>query len=215
MTNTEILNSWREPIKKAVKETFNRFVAEPKTILTESDLKCNLYMDLINQNPYVRYAVHTEVTHYIGERVEDDRRKYHYRDMSLLCPWLIRENEEIWAANEPALSKGFKHNGPAIHFELKIARQPIRQNGGLIISNEDILNLNNLIITAGHEKRYVIVWISKNTEYNVEHMYNQLRDDLTNLDENIKNITEIYLLDRTECKRIEFLNGRWTDNNIN
>jgi len=203
MTNEEILESWRKPIENAVLDTFHRFKAEPKTILTESDLKCNLYMYLINQKPYVQYAVHTEVTHYIGSRDDNGSRKYRFRDMSLLCPWLIKDNEELWGREE-TLSKGFKHKGPAIHIELKIQRQS--ENEIIQINQEDITNLNDLQITTGREKRYVIVWLSR--QNNIDTIVNTALNALNIINNQvIKELIEVYLIDKNHCKKLFFENN--------
>lgn len=203
MTNTEILNSWREPIENAVLETFHRFKAEPKVILTESDLKCNLYMDLIKQKPYVQYAVHTEVTHYTGEIAQNGNTKYRFRDMSLLCPWRLKENDEIWD-KEVTYLKGFKHVGPAFHLELKVARQCRNENEVSKISAQDITNLNDLTISKGREKRYAIVWGSRDKGYKVEEMESDARDELYLLKNELKELVDIYLFDRNNCKKIFF-----------
>jgi hypothetical protein len=205
MSNEEILDSWREPIKNAVLETFHRFKAEPKIILIESDLKCNLYMDLINQKPYVQYAVHTEVTHYIGSRDDNGSRKYRFRDMSLLCPWLIKDNEELWG-REKTLSKGFKHKGPAIHIELKIQRQGQSENEINQINHQDITRLSELHITEGREKRYVIIWLSRDN-YNDAIVTNVLNALKQIKKPQIIKLIEVYLIDKSHCKRLFFENN--------
>lgn len=123
----ELLLSWHPSIKNAMKNLHQKFKSDTKFILTESDLKCWIFYFLQQEKPYILYAVHTEVTHYAlhTEDNEEPKKKYKLRDLSLLCPWKIKENEEIWKNEGPddSLSKGFKHRGPAIHFELKFARQ--------------------------------------------------------------------------------------------
>lgn len=115
-----LLNSWQPHISNAMKEVHNRFQVDTKFILTESDLKCWLFYELQNQKPYIQYAVHTEVTHYAEHHFNEEIvvKKHKFRDLSLLCPWLIKDNEEIWLdqVTEITLSKGFKHKGPAYSF---------------------------------------------------------------------------------------------------
>ena len=224
MTNTEILESWRDSVKKSALATFLRFKKEPKRILTESDLKCNLYMDLFAQKPYVKYALHTEVTHYTGELNPVNpvnavnpvnRRKYRFRDMSLLCPWLLNENEELWHENEHLLSKGFIHRGPAFHLELKIKRQGVNENDESQISAMDIDNLNGLNITEGREKRFAIIWLSKSENYQVNHMKTQVQASIARLNENKKYLIDVYLINRNASKRLFYSNEVLQEEDLN
>lgn len=122
-----LLESWHPHIKNAMHNLYGMFRSSNKFILTESDLKCWLFYFLQQEKPYIPYAVHSEVTHYANHKDndKDSNKKYKFRDLSLLCPWEIKANEELLkdgANKKDLLFKGFLHRAPAIHFELKFLR---------------------------------------------------------------------------------------------
>jgi len=138
----EMLNNWSKHIERAINNLHEKFVYDSKFILTESDLKCWLFYFLQQEKPYIPYAVHTEVTHYAQHDVDgkETEKKYKFRDLSLLCPWAIKENEVLLAQgakNKDILAKGFLHQAPAIHFELKL----VRQGGNANILRDDLEKL--------------------------------------------------------------------------
>ena len=124
----DFLDNWHFHILNAMKQFHTKFLTNTKFILTESDLKCWLFYYLQHEKPYTPYAVHTEVTHY-GNHQENDKepeKKHKFRDLSLLCPWKITANEEYIKQKDNSkdiLSKGFRHDASAIHFELKFVRE--------------------------------------------------------------------------------------------
>lgn len=215
LSNDELLESWLPSVRKAVTSTFLRFKEDPKKILTESDIKCNLYMDLVNHIPNLKYAVHTEVTHYTGGSKKNGKRKYKFRDMSLLCPWEVEENEVLFLKKQELLSKGFKHRGPAFHFEIKIKRQGIVENENSKISAADIRNLNSLQIRKGKEKRFVIVWLSKAKKYDLSYMEHDALTALEKLRPGKNHLIEIYLLDNIKGKVLTFYNSKWVYEELN
>lgn len=207
----ELPNSWMITVNKAMIQLHNRFKDDTKFILTESDLKCWLFYELQNQKPYIPYAVHTEVTHYAQHTNmnEELEKKYKFRDLSLLCPWLIKDNEEIWSNQiaEYALTKGFKHKGTAIHFELKFIRQ-----GNILISLEsDILKLQNYnpdSITP--ERKFVLVWGSRCNKNNLQILKKEFDTAIIALTKvELKKLVEFYLFDSKEIVHINWNGQEW------
>ena len=184
---------------------FKRFSGNSKLILTESDLKCWLFRELmheIEQGEKPSLSVHTEVTHY--PRNEGNKSKYFMRDLTILDSQNLKMNEELWEKRvngDHTLSKGFKHNGPAMHFELKLIRQGQHESSMLKIDSSDIENLNNV----NPEKRaYTIVWVSKNDNCNLGFLEEQLKKSFetfknTKLAEN--DLLRFYLMDQ-KCYKI-------------
>ncbi|MEY3501113.1 MAG: hypothetical protein RL308_2785 [Bacteroidota bacterium] len=207
---TELLNAWQSNIDDAMNKVHEKFCGNTKFILTESDLKCWLFYELQNLKPYIPYAVHTEVTHYAKHTDEKEKleKKYKFRDLSLLCPWLIRDNEEIWdeTTNEILYNKGFKHNGPAIHFELKYVRQGISENSIPNIAANDILKLQNYRPqNSSHERHFVIVWGSRSESINVNELEGKLRSSLSSFNNQYLNRKlDFYLFDKKSLKHFSW-----------
>ncbi len=206
-----LLNSWQPHVYRAVKSVHEMFKGEnSKYILTESDLKCWLFYYLQQEKPYTAFAVHTEVTHYHAREVSKGKSetKYRFRDMSLLCPWLIRDNEKIWEENikEIRHNKGFKHNGPAIHFELKY----VRQNSQSEVSDIDITNLNGYSPSnEAFQRRYIIIWGSRSKEANTEMLKKTLLESLNGFkNDNLSGLLEFYLFDRDELVHAVWHNSK-------
>lgn len=205
----ELPNGWMIAVNKAMIQVHERFKDDSKFILTESDLKCWLFYELQNQKTDVPYAVHTEVTHYAKHTNEKDKleKKYKFRDLSLLCPWLIKDHKEIWSEENPeyTLTKGFKHKGPAIHFELKF----IRQGNNLKSLESDITKLQNYHPeTINPERRFVVVWGSRCTTNNFVALKTKFNNDIKQLKKN-QNLIEFYLFDSKEIVHYSWNEGEW------
>jgi hypothetical protein len=213
----ELPNNWMIAVNKAMLQLYERFKNDTKFILTESDLKCWLFFELQKQNTDVPYAVHTEVTHYpksnkIQNGITVEVQKYFFRDLTILNNDNVIENNELWddVDNSSILSKGFKHRGPAIHFELKLVRQCVRENNIPRIDSNDIQKLNNYSPTSrNHERRFVIVWGSKSDNVSVNELETKLRtslEDFTN--QNLNGKLEFYLFDKKSLKHYSFNNNQ-------
>lgn len=207
----ELPNSWMIAVNKAMIQVHERFKDDSKFILTESDLKCWLFYELQNQKTYVPFAVHSEVTHYAEHTNEKDKleKKYKFRDLSLLCPSLIKDNEEIWSEENPeyAMTKGFKHKGPAIHFELKF----IRQGNNLKSLESDITKLQNYHPeTINPERRFVVVWGSRCSEKNLKNLKIEFEKTITSLTNgDVKKSIEFYLFDSKEIVHYIWNGQEW------
>lgn len=135
-----LLDYWHSHVETAMKALHKKFQSDTKHILTESDLKCWLFYYLQKENPSDSFTVHTEVTHYAkySDGSKEKEKKYKFRDMSLLRPDNIKDAEEIWddKIDDFVNSKGFKHKGPAIHFELKMVRQSKEANQLAVLKSD-------------------------------------------------------------------------------
>lgn len=175
----DLLNNWHPHISNAMQQLHLKFRNDTKFILTESDLKCWLFYYLQHEEPYIPFAVHTEVTHYAPHLVKDilDDKLYKFRDLSLLCPWELKANEELMklkGENKNILSKGFKHNASAIHFELKFIRENGTENQirGL---KADIEKLNNYQPkNDSHVRDLVIICGSRSNKTSVDNFIKKL-----------------------------------------
>jgi hypothetical protein len=203
MNDQEYIALYDQLSRKALENVFIRFKENPKLILTESDLKCWLFLELTNeivglQNS--RLSVHTEVTHYL----ETERRKNkRFRDLTILDSKNLDINEDLWKNNDDGnytLHKGFKHNGPAMHFELKLIRQGLLESAEGKLDSSDIDNLNNVDIG---NRAYTIVWVSKNDKCNMEFLEQELKKSLDTFDrfQLIDNdLLRVYLFDQNSYK---------------
>ena len=123
MSDQEYVALYHQITEKAIHIVFKRFSENPKLILTESDLKCWLFLELAKEIDNLQtstLSVHTEVTHYLKA---DNRKERRFRDLTILDSQNLDLNEDIWKNNNDSdytLHKGFKHDGPAMHFELKL-----------------------------------------------------------------------------------------------
>lgn len=201
---------WINSIKTAMLQVHSRFKQDTKNILTESDLKCWLFYELQNQENKT-YAVHTEVTHYpysnpIQNGVTVKIQKYFFRDLTILDNVNVIENNKLWNnSNENSvLSKGFKHRGPAIHFELKLIRHGLRENNIPRIDHNDIQKLNNYNPrSSNHERRFVIVWGSKSDNVSVTELETKLRTSFEGFNnQNLNGKLEFYLFDNENLVHI-------------
>ena len=144
--------------------------------MTESDLKCWLFLELTNEIGSIQnstLSVHTEITHYLKN---DDKKNRRFRDLTILDSTKLDLNEHIWENNDngdSTLNKGFKHNGPAMHFELKLIRQGLLEYNEGELDSSDINNLNNVGIG---NRAYTIVWASKNNNCSIEFLEQKLRE---------------------------------------
>ena len=126
MNDEDQIALYHQLTEKALAKVFGRFKENQKLILTESDLKCWLFLELVKEierMPESTISVHTEVTHYLQTEERKNRR---FRDLTILDSENLNLNEDIWKNNDNGdytLNKGFKHRGPAMHFELKLLRQ--------------------------------------------------------------------------------------------
>lgn len=159
-----------EKIQKVLQELCSTFHCKSKTILTESDLKCRLYAAFIDKDDKEEYSVHSEVTHYKRQQ-SLEKKKYNFRDLSLLSKKAVLENCEaiaLWS-NHKSLSKGFLHKGPAIHFEIKFIRQPQKVGYVNPVPTVDIENLK-FYNEGEFERRFVVVWGSRSDSTKVSNM---------------------------------------------
>ncbi len=169
----ELLESWHPHIQSAMKQLHTKFLTDTKFILTESDLKSWLFYYLQHEKPYTPFAVHTEVTHYAEHQKNDKEpeKKYKFRDLSLLCPWKITANEYYIKQNDnnkDILSKGFRHDANAIHFELKFVRE-VGSNNEINGLKEDIGKLKLYTPNVNSPIRdFVIICGSRSEGTNVE-----------------------------------------------
>jgi hypothetical protein len=214
-----LLDSWHPHIKSAMESLHCKFQSDTKFILTESDLKCWLFYYLQAEKPYIPFTVHTEVTHYAKhvtnkgkKKVEETKHKF--RDLSLLCPWEVKANEEYIKQNgnkKDILSKGFKHVANAIHFELKFVRVTGSSNqiDGL---KEDIDKLKNYSPQSGNKMRdFVIVCGSRSENTTVEHFKKAVEDKVLGHSKAIlKERVRFYLFDREQM-----VYGKWENNEVN
>ena len=200
-----LLDSWQPSIHNAISNLWSRFSNNKKFILTESDLKCWLFLELQRQKPYTPYAVHTEVTHK-HDLPEGSKKKgdYSFRDLSLLCPWEIKANEELLnqlEKGEKLLSKGFRHRAPAIHFELKLIRVAYPLNR----IKEDIDKLNNYEKGRKAKRRFTIVCGSSDVHVNCNQVLSALRDYLKDFkNAQLKPLVDFYLFDQHSLLYISF-----------
>jgi hypothetical protein len=221
-----LLDSWHPHIKSAMQNLHKKFHSDTKYILTESDLKCWLfyYLQGISANDKNDiYSVHTEITHFAphlvkassNKNVIELKKKYKYRDLSLFQNKSINDAEEIWAENQDDIvnSKGFKHTGPAIHFELKMIRQS-RQGNQVSGLKADIAKLSKYSPeNISHVRDFVIVCGSRSEGTNLEHFKTAVKSKIKEITNKIvKERLHLYLFD---SKEMVCLNGNgeiWNEN---
>lgn len=212
-----LLDTWEPLVKTAIKKLHKKFKGDSKFILTESDLKCWLFYYLQKQKPYTTYAVHTEVTHYAPHinKKNVPEKIFKFRDLSLLCPWKIKDNEEFLTEGtlrKDILSKGFKHQAPAMHFELKFIRQGVNLDS-LKIDIEKISEYSPTSDSA--QRRLVLVWGSRSGDSKCDKLKKEL---LTNLkkfhNKKLNNILDFYLFSDTEIIHAKW-NGHLKDLEFN
>jgi hypothetical protein len=214
MNNTEYIQLFQELAHKALINAYHAFRGNPKLILTESDLKCRVYMELqrlIDIQTKANLSVHSEVTHYSGNFVFDRnnllRKEYFMRDLTILDSDYLDLNSDGWNEinDEYALSKGFRHDGPALHFELKLIRQPIEENARVLIDAADITKLNNV---NAKNRAYTIVIGSKND--NLDRIIASVKRKLLSFTNDtlvINNLLRIYLFDINELRIFKSQDG--------
>lgn len=199
----EYIKLYQDLTHKAMVNTFHAFKRNYKLILTESDLKCWLYLELRNLikcQGEPNLSVHTEVTHYTGNKTKNNRKEYFMRDLTLLDSNTLDLSEVIWKKinDQYALSKGFKHKGPAMHFELKLIRQGSEENHTPIIDTGDIGKLGNV---NSNNRAYTIIIGSKSSKAKVAEIENKLIKELRVFKNNdLKNnhLLRIYVFDTEE-----------------
>jgi hypothetical protein len=193
----EPTKSWMVAVKKAMTDLHLNFKNNPRAILTESDLKCWVFLEL-KKVENAAFSVHTEITHYAEHFYNDEIvvKKYKFRDLSLLTPSAIIDNEKFLSEGgekKEILTKGFKHKAPAIHFELKF----IRQGNNLNSLESDITKLNEYYPdpeTA--ERKFVVVWGSRCSIKNIGLLKREFDEAIKKLtNHNIKPLIEFYLFD--------------------
>jgi len=193
--------------EKALAKVFGRFKENPKLILTESDLKCWLFLELVKDIEGMQestLSVHTEVTHY--PRIEPNLKKFFMRDLTILDSVNVVENEEIWdnhGTGDYALSKGFNHQGCAMHFELKLIRQGRKEASKLALDSSDIANLKNVEVG---KRGYSIVWMSRNENYDLDFLIKEMNEsfEMCNNDLGDKDLLRFYLCDLHNYKSYKF-----------
>lgn len=208
MTDSEHIEKYYELTDLAMKSVFQKFIYNPKLILTESDLKCWLFIELQNQlkGRDLPFSVHTEITHYLKNSLP--RKKYFMRDLTILNHNNLNLNDELWNQNDNkdyTLSKGFRHDGPALHFELKFVRIGMTSGVEPKLDSSDISNLNKVCVS---KRAYCIVWGSKCDNVTISHLkqnLNDVIDELTNTELVKNNRLIIYLFDKNNFEKVELI----------
>lgn len=207
--------SWLESLSTALVAVHSTFNKNPKTILTESDLKCWLFHELQNIDKKT-YTVHSEVTHYPHTKIREDLatvkiQKYHFRDLSLLGPDGIKGNKQLWETHNSRqlLSKGFNHQGPAVHIELKLIRESINQNYPNRIDFGDVDKLKNYSPVSSHKRRFVIVVCSNSILVEATEMEIALLRKMNRFkNESLDGALDFYLLDQSTILKYSWGNGK-------
>jgi hypothetical protein len=218
-----LLDSWHPHIESAIKKLHSKFQADTKFILTESDLKCWLFYYLQEEKSYIPFAVHTEVTHYAEHIVKDEKnkkdsieRKYKFRDLSLLCPWEVKANEDLLKQDrtkKELLNKGFEQKANAIHSELKFTRE-IGLNNEIAELNADIDKLKNYSPQSGDKMRdFVIVCGSRSEGTTIQHLKTAADNKIKDFPNNsVKERLRIYLFDSMEMVCLKWNGKAWNEN---
>lgn len=204
----ESTKSWMVAVNKAMMQLHDRFKTDPKIILTESDLKCWLFLKL-KKVENATFSVHTEITHYPYSKTVQDGitvkvQKYFFRDLTILDDKNVSDNSKLWnnSNDDSILSKGFRHRGPAIHFELKYIRQGINKISRPLIDNNDIDKLKNYSPqNSSHQRRFVIVWGSRSENIKVANLEEKIKSSLAIFNNpHLNGKLEFYLFDKNEIK---------------
>lgn len=207
MTDQLYIKKCQDITDRVMFEVFKTFKSNSKLILTESDLKCWMFHHFqsnINENIHI----HSEITHYL--KTNDPDKNYFFRDMTILDPDNLSLNETLWnkGNNERSLSKGFKHNGPAVHFELKLIRQKLSPESKSRIDSTDIGKLNKVDSTR---RAFNFIWGSKGAELNdlKEELIKSL-DDFVNKNFDNNGYMKFYLFD-SESIEVSTWKGKGND----
>lgn len=207
--------SWLESLDTAVISVHSAFNRNPKTILTESDLKCWLFHELQNIDKK-NYTVHSEVTHYPHTEIREDLatvkiQKYHFRDLSLLGAEGIKGNNQLWETHNSRqlLSKGFKHQGPAVHIELKLIRESTDQNIPNRIDFGDIDKLRNYSPVSLHKRRFVIIVCSNSILVEATEMERALLRKMSRFkNKSLNDALDFYLFDQSNIIKYSWSNSK-------
>jgi hypothetical protein len=207
--------SWLESLDTAVIAVHSAFNRNPKTILTESDLKCWLFLEL-QSIKNKSYSVHSEVTHYPHTEIREDLatvkiQKYHFRDLSLLGAEGIKGNNQLWETHNSRqlLSKGFKHQGPAVHIELKLIRESTDKNFPNRIDFGDVDKLRNYSPVSSHKRRFVIVVCSNSILVEATKMERALLRKMNRFkNKSLNDAIDFYLLDQSTIIKYSLSNGK-------
>jgi hypothetical protein len=206
---------WLANLETALKAVHSNYGQTSEMILTESDLKCWLFLEL-QKIKNKTYAVHSEVTHFVQTTLRENQatvkmRKYFLRDLTLLNNNNIDENEVLWenVDKKQLLNKGFKHTGHAIHIELKLIRQTIAQNRSPRIDLSDLDNLENYSPNSENKRRFVIVIGSKSHHITPDEIATKLKDKIQNFKNksSLNNILDFYFFDKDEIVKYSWING--------
>lgn len=214
--------SWLESLDTAIIAVHSTFNKNPKTILTESDLKCWLFHELQNIDKKT-YTAHSEVTHYPRTSIQEDLttvkiQKYHFRDLSLLGSDGINGNNQLWGTHNSGqlLSKGFKHQGPAVHIELKLIRESINQNNPNRIDFGDVDKLKNYLPSSPYKRRFVIVVCSNSILISATEIENALLQKIRRFkNESLNGALDFYLLDQNTILKYSWRNGNLVKIDLN
>jgi hypothetical protein len=217
----KLLASWHPHIESAMKKLHTSFINDNKFILTESDLKCWLFYFLQQEGPCLHFAVHTEVTHYAPHtdpnHIEPEK-KYRFRDLSLLCPKNIKVAAGIWAKNinDFVNHKGFKHKGPAIHFELKFVR-PSRREAQISGLTSDIEKLEAYTpAPAAHIREFIIIYGSGCPQTKVNVMKEAAANKIQEMQNNaVKKQIKLFLFDQESMHVGAFKDGNFAFTTLN
>lgn len=208
----ESTKSWMVAVNKAMMQLHDRFKTDPKIILTESDLKCWLFLKL-KKVENATFSVHTEITHYPYSKTVQDGitvkvQKYFFRDLTILDDKNVSDNSKLWnnSNDDSILSKGFRHRGPAIHFELKLVRQAVNKNIQPLIDANDIQKLKNYSPkNSSHQRHFVIVWGSRSENVGVTELEGKLRSSLEGFNNiGLNGLLNFYLFDKKSLKHFSW-----------
>ena len=127
-------------------------------------------------------------------------QKYHFRDLSLLGPNGIKGNKQLWETHNSRqlFSKGFKHQGPAVHIELKLIRESTDQNFPNRIDFGDVDKLKNYSPVSSHKRRFVIVICSNSILVKAKEMESALLRKMSRFkNKSLDGALYFYLLDQS------------------
>ncbi len=218
MEGLELLMYWKTYIDLAIRQVWQSFNVDRKLLLTESDLKCNLYKYLTLQALDYPYQVHSEVTHH-HQREDLRRRGWRFRDVSLLNPVRLHLNDEAENLYEQ-LSKGFYHQGEAVFMELKFQVLPEGNRQGILIQVDDMEKLKTYTHNINTPKMAYLIWGTQRElhfgENNGHDLVNRMITALTgfsNYDDNVEKIpfNQVfgYVFNPHTLYKVYYENGEW------
>lgn len=150
--------TWIEATKNAVKSLQERYKQNRGMLLTEGDLECQLFSELMNQpvlsgyhpskftNPYGDENIEILKTSYIHSQVtwfKVNQKSGFEPDLTICKPGLLEVKNHELLLDYP--SKGFAYDGPCVAIEIKFIRTEDKASG---ISHEDLRKFLEKLIPA-------------------------------------------------------------------